>query len=379
MASHRPLPAEPSKGGSAFFCAAVFSALPRFAIFATGKHEPMTQHDSASVDAPQSAFRLPRQQIRGNGEPRCVGFELEFSGLSVSEAAAAAARGLGARAARVNSVEYAIEHDSLGHFGVEVDWRFLKERARAQADSDSRADIDWTEILGDLASLVVPIEVVCPPVAMQRLDELAPMVNALRDAGAVGTAESPVAAYGVHINTEIPRLDAQTVHRYLRAFCLLQWWLLREHDIDTARRLSPYVTPYPEAYLLEIHALHEPTLRDLLDHYLEHNATRNRALDMLPLFAVDAPKAVKARVDDPRIQARPAFHYRLPDCHIERSTWSLALPWARWCVVEALADDEAALADLAQRFSAAKRPLVGVDRSAWIEEMDTWLSDRASA
>jgi hypothetical protein len=324
-------------------------------------------------------FRLPRHDRRSDGDVRRVGFELEFSGLTVDRAAEAVARGVGASATRVSSVEYRVEHADLGPFGVEVDWRFLKEQARTRADATTTLELDWTQILGDLASLVVPVEVVCPPIPMQRLDELLPLVDALRDAGAEGTSESPLAAYGVHINVEIPKLDAATVHRYLRAYGLLQWWLLREHDIDPARRLSPYVTPYPEAYLHEIHGLEKPSLRDLLRHYLEHNATRNRALDMLPLFAVDAPAAVRACVDDPRIQARPAFHYRLPDCHIEQREWSPAQPWARWCAVEALADDGDAIDTLAERFRAAKRPLLGVERRAWVEEMDQWLDDHASA
>ena len=40
----------------------------------------------------------------------------------------------------------------------------------------------------------------------------------------MGTEELLIAAYGVHVNTEIPRLDTEALFSYLRAFAVLQWW-----------------------------------------------------------------------------------------------------------------------------------------------------------
>ena len=81
---------------------------------------------------------------------------------------------------------------------------------------------------------------------------LSPMVKALRDIGAVGTQESLVAAYGVHINTELPKLDVDTVYHYLRAFCILQWWLVEENNVDPARKLSPYIQLFNEDYIKQL-------------------------------------------------------------------------------------------------------------------------------
>lgn len=169
----------------------------------------------------------------------------------------------------------------------------------------------------------MPVEVVCPPIPVTHLSALEPMVGALRKAGAVGTEESLLAAYGVHINTEVPRLDASTLHSYLRAFAVLHWWLVDVHEVDPTRKVSPYVDLYPEAYLKQVLSQSDSTMDRIFAEYLEHNASRNRALDLLPLLAEVDEKRVRGAVDDPKIKARPAFHYRLPNCNIERAGWSL--------------------------------------------------------
>jgi hypothetical protein len=82
-------------------------------------------------------------------------------------------------------------------------------------------------------------------------------------------------------------------------------------------------------------------------------------------------------VDDPKIKARPTFHYRLPNCHIEDPDWSLAGEWNTWCVVERLAGRGDDLDALAAEFLAADRPLLGVSRGDWVARVDRWLQDHA--
>jgi hypothetical protein len=222
----------------------------------------------------------------------------------------------------------------------------------------------------------VPIEVVAPPIALDQLSRLDTMVRALRIAGAQGTDESFIAAYGVHINPEIPEQTPEVIHRYLRAFALLQWWLMDAHELDPMRRLTPYINPWPEAYLLEVLSLDDPGQNELIDSYLTHNPTRNRALDMLPLFAHLDRERVQGVVEDRRVKSRPTFHYRLPNCRIEQSDWSLARSWRLWCTVEALAWDDDALNTLGAAFLDAQRPLLGVAHADWIETVSLWLADR---
>lgn len=258
-----------------------------------------------------------------------------------------------------------------------MDWDYLKRKA--EQEKDDTDGVDWIEPLARTAALVVPIEVACPPIAITDLDKLSPVVIALRDAGAVGTEESLVAAYGVHINAEIPHLDGATLFSYLAAFSLLQWWLVEAHQVNASRRISQYVRLYSQDYVKKLLSRPEAQLNELLEDYLAHNASRNRALDMLPMLAEIDEKQVKRVIDDPKIKPRPAFHYRMPNCHIEQKDWSLADSWNVWWVVEQLANRPHDLENLTTAFFAADRPFTGVSRNGWIEFIEQWLKDRELA
>ena len=320
-------------------------------------------------------FVLPPRVDKEDGTPRMVGFELEFSGISLNQAAQAVLSALGGELASESSAERIIQTSSFGEFIIELDWDFLKRKASGTDRGEEGSE--WLEPLSQAAALLVPVEVVCPPVPLTDLSVLTPMVRGLREAGAIGTEESFIAAYGVHINTEIPRLDADTLFSYLRAFAILQWWLVDAHEVDATRKVSPYIDLYPQSYLRQVLCKSESTMDEIFDDYLEHNASRNRALDLLPMLAEIDGERVRKEVDDPKIKARPAFHYRLPNCHIERPDWSFARVWDPWCVVERLAGREDDLDALASEFLAADRPILGVGRNAWVAFIDQWLKDRA--
>ena len=121
-----------------------------------------------------------------------------------------------------------------------------------------------------------------------------------------------------------------------------------------------------------------PTLDSLLEDYLEHNPTRNRALDMLPIFAQVDERRVQQVVQDNRVNPRPAFHYRLPNCHIERPEWSLLDDWRAWLNVERLANRPADITRLSETFLAAERPLIGINHKQWAETIDQWINDPES-
>jgi len=322
-------------------------------------------------------FKVPPVVDKPDGSSRRVGFELEFSGISLEEAADALKSSLGGEVHSKSAAECRVGVDPLGEFNIELDWDFLKRKAAETAETEEAAK--WVERLSEAAALLVPLEVVCPPIPITDLASLHPMVAALREAGAVGTEESPIAAYGVHINSEIPDLNASTLSCYLKAFVLLQWWLVDAHQVNTARKLSPYVDFYSDAYVIQVLSRRKPDLDELFADYLEHNADRNRALDLLPMLAAVDETRVRQAIDDPRIKARPAFHYRLPNCQIERPDWSLAGPWNTWCVVENVADRPDDLNELSDAFLAAERPLLGVSRNDWVAFVDRWLEDHALA
>lgn len=330
------------------------------------KNTPVTPSDGHD-------YELPAIARRDDGKLRHVGFELEFSGISLQETADVLCRVLHARPVDITAAAQKLHVDEIGDFQVELDWALLKKMAAEQADNDA----EWINPLAEAATLLVPVEIACPPIALDRLGILDPMVSALREAGATGTEESFIAAYGVHINSEIPKLDPGTLQAYLQAFCLLQWWLVDDHAVDFSRRLSPYIDLYPQAYLKSVMQYDAADFTRIIDEYMEHNPTRNRALDLLPLLSeIDADR-IREVIDDDRIQPRPAFHYRLPNCHIEKPDWSLHDAWSSWLVVERLASDQNALQQLADDFLAAHRPLLGVSRGDWVKYIDQWLIDHA--
>ena len=322
-------------------------------------------------------FDLPPRINKDDGTPRLVGFELEFSGISLDDAAKAVSTALGGELTSESPAERIIDTDAHGEFIIELDWAYLKQKASNTEREDEASE--WVEQLSEAAALVVPVEVVCPPVPITELSVLEPMVRKLRDAGAIGTEESLIAAYGVHINPEIPGLDADTLFSYLRAFAILQWWLVDAHEIDFARKVSPYIDLYPEAYLKKVLSKRKSTMDEIFSDYLEFNASRNHALDMLPMLAEIDNERVLNTVQDSKIKARPTFHYRLPNCHIERPDWSLAGDWNVWCVLEQLADRPDELDALADEFLAADRPILGVGRNQWVGFIDQWLKDHALA
>ena len=330
-----------------------------------------------TVEKPRAGFSLPPVTETSDGRPRMVGFELEFSGLTLEQTVDALGASLGGEPATKSAAECTVQVDSLGEFNIELDWDFLKRLAAEKAERDEGAE--WVDTLSQVAAMVVPVEVVCPPIPVTGLESLQPMVAALREAGAVGTEESLLAAYGVHINAEIPCLDAATLSAYLKAFAVLQWWLVEAHAVDPTRKISPYVDLYPQAYVKLLLSRSAPTMDQIFDDYLKHNASRNRALDMLPMLAQIDEDRVRQAVDDPKIKARPTFHYRLPNCHIEQPDWSLTGPWNVWQIVERLAYRPDALAELGAEFRDAEWPVLGVQRSGWVEHVDRWLKDRALA
>jgi len=326
---------------------------------------------------PMDVFRQPSVQRDGNGDLRTIGFEIEFTGVSLTDTIAAVENTYPATRKNATAAACDLDIPDLGVISVELDWEFLKQQAE---EAGTFATDDWVSLLSQAAELVVPVEVVCPPLAITRLDKLLPLTGALREAGAQGTGTSFIAAYGVHINPSCPALDSATIWNYLRAFSLLQWWLVEAHAVDLTRRATTYVDLYPEAYLRQLFSTTTaPQTTQLIADYLSHNPTRNRALDMLPLFSEIDAAAVQSAVPDDRIKSRPTFHYRLPNCQIDSSDWSLANSWNVWWTVEELAQRQKDLDTLSARYLEQHRAVLGVKRNTWVAFMDQWLRDHELA
>ena len=324
---------------------------------------------------------LPERIETAEGRPRRVGIEIELAGIDVSELATLTGDTLGGDVERVSAVEFNVAVPEFGDFRVEVDFKLLKDLARSREeriDTDEEGLADYAvDLLGDASAILVPCEIVTPPLPMPRMTEpMDQLVENLRNAGAKGTRQSVLYAFGVHLNVEPPDLEADTVLRYLRAFVCLYDWIVEDGEVDASRQLSPYIRRYDKDYeLLVANPEYAPEWPQLIDDYLEHNPTRDRALDMLPMFAEIDEARVRAVVDDPLIKARPAFHYRLANSCIDEDDWSIALPWNRWMRIERLAADADALNACALAFAADReRMLRGLDKR-WSEDVKEWLLD----
>ena len=233
------------------------------------------------------------------------------------------------------------------------------------------------DLLTAASSVIVPCEVVSPPIPMDRLPApMARLIKAIRRAGGKGTRHSPLYAFGVHLNVEPPQLDGRTLAAYMKAFVCLYDWIVADSKLDMSRRITPYIDPFPPQYEdLLIDPAYWPDWDKLAVDYLQWNATRNRALDMLPVLADRDARQVQAVVTDKLVKPRPAFHYRLANCEIDNEDWSIASPWRYWLQIEYLAADADALADCCKALAAdfQGRLLRRMDTDKWCAKVTQWL------
>lgn len=296
----------------------------------------------------QARIRLPKKRKNPQGQPRRVGVELEMIGLELNDIAELVAAHLGLSISTDGRYRRVLAGDDAGDWIVELDFDLLKRLGQQERDDEELLDelLDSAEeLLKLLAEIVVPLELVSPPLPMRRLAEVEELIALLRDAGARGTSDSIGYAFAMQFNPEVPSEDARVITAYLQSFLCLYEWLLVRADINMTRRITSYIDPFPTDYVRRvIQPDYAPDLDTLIDDYLEHNPTRNRPLDFLPLFLHLDEERVRAVAEDPLIKPRPAFHYRLPNCEIHLPGWGLHAAWDDWLEVEALAANRKRLA-----------------------------------
>ncbi|MFP4208191.1 MAG: amidoligase family protein [Wenzhouxiangella sp.] len=300
----------------------------------------------------QPRFQPLPQKTTAGGKPRRVGLELEVAEIHPQAMAEAVTAVLGGTIAHENAFLTRIRGTEFGDFSIELDASLLRDRRYQQAladigidlgDGEARNNIE--ELMSRIAGLVVPRELVAPPVPWTDLARLDEIRRRLHEAGAKGTHSSPFYAFGLQLNIEAASLEADDLLAMLRAFLLKYDWLLERSDVDLARRISPYVQSYPEDYVAHVlEPDYQPDLTSFIDDFLRYTPTRNRPLDLLPLLAhIDKDRVMAAPVERELIKPRPAFHYRLPNCLIDEPDWDLSVPWNDWVAVERLAADPDAL------------------------------------
>lgn len=319
---------------------------------------------------------LPIQARTSKDHYRRVGVEIEFTGLQIDDIVGIIVGQLGGKAETVSDYEVNVVGGPLGQFGVELDFAYIKNLSRERRQRDEHSEIDeLTEnLVGAIAKKLVPFEVVGPPVAMPDLWQLESLFKALREAGAEGTGNAPTNAFGLQLNPEMPDCKAATILNYMRAFLCLFDWLKMRSAVDLTRRLTSYVDPFGKDYVRHVlNPDYQPNLDTLIDDYLHYNPTRNRALDMLPLFTHIDEKRVRNKVTDKRVKARPTLHYRLPNSLIDDPQWGLVHPWRDWLQVDNLANRPEALAEISQAYRKHLDSFTGGLFGDWQQEVSRWL------
>jgi hypothetical protein len=221
----------------------------------------------------------------------------------------------------------------------------------------------------------VPHEICTPPLPLSRLEEADRIRQGLAHRGAEGTGRSMRYAFGLHINPEVPRLDAPALLKVLRAFILLEHWLRRSLLIDRSRKATPYIDPFGVAYArVVLDNGYRPDMTALIDDYLLHNPTRNRGLDMLAVMAHIDERRVRQGVSGIKLlKPRPTFHYRLPNCSVDEPGWTVAAEWNAWVAVERLAEDAPRLAAMSERYLALTATPLSGGQIGWNSEVEDWL------
>ena len=265
----------------------------------------------------------------------------------------------------------------LGDFTIELDSDPIKDLDLA----DERLPESVRELGGQAMSVIdaaaekiVPLEIVSPPMAFSKLERIETLCDELRRAGALGSREALYYAFGLQLNPELPDLRATTLVRYLRAFAALYEWLKARHQIDFSRKLTSYIEPWSSTYIdLLISEDYAPDMEQLMRDYLHYNPTRNKALDLLPLFAHLNSDLLAEYVEDERIKSRPTLHYRLPDCDIDNPDWHFSTVWNDWIVLEQLVANADDLSKLVTEFRNSRKLSLHNLTHSWLDTSDQWL------
>ncbi|MCR9257538.1 MAG: amidoligase family protein [Alphaproteobacteria bacterium] len=273
------------------------------------------------------------------GRPRCIGLELEYGNLDASRSATLVEERFGGRLECISDYKIKVLDTEFGDFTVELDLQILHE-----GDPDD----PFRVFAAELGGTILPMEIACPPVPIADACRIDGLCDALREAGAEGTYASAFYAFGAQLNPELPSYEPDYVLSMLRAFVLLREALRTEIGIDRTRRLTSFASAHSSDWCrLILDPDYRPGMERLIDDYVEFNPSRSRELDMLPFFAWIDDARVRQAVPAQKINARPTFHYRLPNAMIDDPTWSVGLEWRRWLNVEALAERP----DLIRRYS----------------------------
>lgn len=329
------------------------------------------------------SFKNPPRINNQYGEERSVGFEFEFTGVEMQDAAEMITDLYGGTVRQISGYEYVVRDSEFGDFSLELDASLFLNKKYEKVLKSVGLDVDklknkdkLEDTLRDMASTVVPFEIITPPILLSKLAQMEELVERLRQWKAKGTGSSFFYAFGLHLNPEVPELSAESILRHLKAYVMMDAWIRKDANIDLARKITPYINEYEMDYIRFIlREDYKPDLRTLITDYFQFKNSRNRPLDLLPVFMFMDKETTQDLLEEELTSARPTFHYRLPNCSIEDETWTLAEEWNRWVLIEQLADDEKSLDQYSRAFLKMDDKSVFGMKKKWIKLMDRWVNN----
>lgn len=306
---------------------------------------------AATPAAPQTPQDPPRKTAP-EGWTRRVGVEIEYGGPDCAAVADLIRELWGGRVAVRGQHSVEVLETEFGDFRIELDWSaaHMAEGLPTEAERDlgDRLKAGLATVIGSLGTLFMPFEVAAPPIPYDRLGVFDRLTEGLRALGASDTRSDPTHAYALQLNPEIASREPADLLALLRAYLLESEGLRQAIGVDFTRRLIQLCARFPVAYRrLVLDPGYAPDLPGLIADYVAANPSRNRELDLLPLFAWLEPERLGALVDLRHVKARPTYHWRLPNCLLNDPAWSVTREWNRWVGVERLAADPAAISERA--------------------------------
>lgn len=329
------------------------------------------------------SFKNPPKIKNQKGEERSVGFEFEFTGVEMKDAAGMVVDLYGGNVNQLSGYEFEVTDTEFGKFSLELDASLFLNKKYEKVLKSVGLDVDklknkekLEDTLRDMASTVVPFEIITPPISVSKLSQMDRLVDKLRAWKAKGTGSSFFYAFGLHLNPEVPELTAESILRYLKAYVMMDAWIRKDASIDLSRKITPYINEYEMDYIRHIlREEYDPDLSTLIKDYFRFKNSRNRPLDLLPVFMFMDKETTEGLLEEELTSARPTFHYRLPNCSIEDKEWSLAEEWNRWVLVEQLAEDEKSLDQYSRAFLNMDDKSVFSMKKKWIKLMGRWVNN----
>ena len=332
-------------------------------------------------------FKLLPLLYNEEGSLRKVGFELEFSNLGIAESVGIIQELYGGEVQEENRFSQKVIGTSLGDFNVEFDLTLLTEKGYKKVFDkfnirledvklgESTLEEGVETVLESIVGKLFPYEIAAPPVPVNQLEQLEKLREALYLHQAQGTEAFPTNAFGTHINVEIPNSNPETLLSYVKAFLLLYPWLLQVGETDLARRMSPFIDPFPPEYVqMVLTPGYKPNLNAFIEDFHRRNPDRNRPLDMYPLFAALHKEQVGQYHNLGKVKARKSFHYRLPNSSVSKPDWTLAQEWNNWVAIEELAFDPEKITRMSREYLEMKNNTLLGFETKWAKKTEEWLT-----